>query len=115
VFRLRSECAKLGETQLYKSAHTEFAQSQINPRFDQQSHYNPDTNRCYVEIDMRNNFLFTRNLYDGQTGDMLAWISETPAGDSKEGMIFTKNEQSNQDFQGADSYINQMMHDDRSH
>ena len=45
MFRLRSECAKLGEKILAEnpSGNDNFIDSQV-------SHYNPLTNRCYVEL-----------------------------------------------------------------
>jgi len=74
VFRLRSECAKLGEGILAKnpSGNDNFGDSQV-------SHYNPLTNRCYVETDSQNADLSKplvvhRFLWDGQTGEMLAWV-----------------------------------------
>src|SRR3990172_1063562 len=44
VFRLRSECAKLGEKILENNTvGSAVTQSQV-------SHYDPQTNRCYVEL-----------------------------------------------------------------
>jgi hypothetical protein len=42
VFHLRSECAELGEKLLLKLYDSVY--------YDQESHYNPQTNRCYVEV-----------------------------------------------------------------
>ena len=47
VFHLRSECAKFGEKIMDGNI--------IGPALyqDQVSHYNPKTNRCYVELDVQ--------------------------------------------------------------
>lgn len=76
IFTLRTKCTELGdkifENNLIGSALT---QSQV-------SHYNPNTNRCYVELDVSTVDLtkvggyHTRTLYDGQTREMLVHISD---------------------------------------
>ena len=72
VFHLRSECAALGKKILDSSlVGPALYQSQV-------SHYEPRTNRCYVELTIqtadphRFNDHFGRYLYDGQTGELLA-------------------------------------------
>jgi hypothetical protein len=73
-FTLRSKCAELGEKILAGNIiGGALTQSQV-------SHYNPATNRCYVELDVHMADLDkfdeynTRNVFDGQTGEMLARI-----------------------------------------
>jgi hypothetical protein len=73
IFNLRSQCADLGQKIL--------DQNVINSALAQEesSHYNPKTNRCYVELDVHSADLTKardvddRYLYDGQTKDKLAF------------------------------------------
>lgn len=72
VFNLRSECAKLGKKIMEDnpSGNSNYYESQV-------SHYNPATNRCFVEVDHQITnegvpFVLHRSLYDGQTGELLA-------------------------------------------
>jgi hypothetical protein len=74
IFALRSKCAELGERILAGNIiGSALTQSQV-------SHYNPATNRCYVELDVHMADLDkfdeynTRNVFDGQTGELLARI-----------------------------------------
>lgn len=74
MFHLRSECGVLGR-KLLKDNPVDWPLSAV-----QISHYNQKTNRCYVEIDVHKaNLLessqayFQQTLYDGQTGNTLAW------------------------------------------
>ena len=76
VFNLRSKCAELGEKILDGNIiGSALAQEHV-------SHYDPKTNRCYVELDVHMADLSkwddyrSRNLYDGQTGEILAWTRD---------------------------------------
>lgn len=77
VFNLRSQCAKLGED--IKRAN------QVSPVLDQSetTHYEPRTNRCYVELFVQAGeppaHWFTRRLFDGQTAEMLAIVELRPS------------------------------------
>ncbi len=70
VFHLRSECAALGEKILDASI--------VGPALykSQISHYNPQTNRCYVELTVQNAdttkplLYLSRYLYDGHWRDI---------------------------------------------
>lgn len=73
VFNLRSKCAELGKKTLEQNIIVPtLAQEQV-------SHYDPKTNRCYVELDVHMADLtkyedsYARYLHDGQTGEILAW------------------------------------------
>jgi hypothetical protein len=116
VFQLRSQCAKLGEQMLQDifigSALTE----------DQLSHYEPRTNRCYVEVTVRTvdltkpNPYINRTLYDGQTKELLAF-ARTEKG-VKSGMVFDRqgpstNPTKNLGWEDASAYIDEKMLDDR--
>jgi hypothetical protein len=87
VFNLRSQCAKLGkEVEQANPASPVLTQSEV-------SHYDPRTNRCYVELYVGDgdppvsgadttpvqSFWFSRRLFDGQTGDMLAVVEVRPS------------------------------------
>src|SRR5712692_1543143 len=74
VFNLRSKCAELGEKIMERNIiGSALTQSQV-------SHYDAETNRCYVELDVNTGDLtkfddyYSRTLFDGQTGEMLAHI-----------------------------------------
>ena len=73
VFHLRSECAKLGAKILNdNSVGRALSQSQL-------SHYNSNTNRCYIELTVQSADMtkapeiMSRYLFDGQTEEMLAF------------------------------------------
>jgi hypothetical protein len=74
VFNLRSRCVALGDQILEANTiGSALTQSQV-------SHYEPRTNRCYVELTIQTADLskptsqhyMNRVLYDGQTKEMLA-------------------------------------------
>jgi hypothetical protein len=71
VFNLRSKCAELGQKILDgNTIGSALTQEQV-------SHYNPKTNRCYVELDVHTADLTKpwtvddRFLFDGQTSELL--------------------------------------------
>ena len=74
VFNLRSKCAELGEKILKNTAIGDGLKK------DQVSHYEPKTNRCYVQLTAWNDNQakgddnFQQYLFDGQTGQVLAAI-----------------------------------------
>jgi hypothetical protein len=74
IFNFRSRCADLGKTIMDGDAHGPAVS------LSQASHYDVKTNRCYVELDASNTgpkqegFDLTRTLFDGQTGEILAWL-----------------------------------------
>ncbi|MBU6431599.1 MAG: hypothetical protein KGJ58_00275 [Patescibacteria group bacterium] len=115
VFRLRSECATIGQKILGNNIiGSALIQSQV-------SHYNSETNRCYVKLTVQSANLsgdyFSNYLFDGQTGDLL--VSATQQKGKKEyGIIFNGpaktivSDSSETTFQSTDDYINQVMHDD---
>ncbi len=115
VFRLRSECAVLGQKILDNNViGSALTQSQV-------SHYNPATNRCYVQLTVQSANLsgdyFSNYLFDGQTGEMLA--SATKQKRKKDfGNIFSgpaktsKSNPSSTTFDSTNDYINEVMNDD---
>jgi len=83
---------------------------------DQVSHYDPKTNRCYVELDVHQADLTrldeysARYLHDGQTGEILAWSQ------SKNGVQtgFVSGALGlNSDASTANAKIDDLMADDR--
>jgi hypothetical protein len=74
VFNLRTKCAELGDKILrLHPVGAPFTQ-------DQTSHYDPKTNRCYVDLvatDYKDSV--TETLFDGHSREMLVWI-ETKKG-----------------------------------
>ncbi len=115
IFQLRSACAILGQNILDDNVvGVALSESQV-------SHYDPSTNRCYVEVDVQTadltkglNYLH-RVLYDGQTGEMLA-SAKLERGE-KSGMVFDKQHNAtnltNAGWDDASSYIDAKMADDR--
>lgn len=115
VFHLRSACAALGQKILEgNSIGSALTQDQI-------SHYNPNINRCYVELDIQTadqtkqlDYL-NRVLFDGQTKEMLAFARIQKG--QKVGMVYDKQYRrttpDNAGWDDAISYIDAMMADDR--
>jgi hypothetical protein len=77
IFDLRSKCAVLGEKILADNfIGSALAQEQV-------SHYDPQTNRCYVKLEVhtadlaapQDRFKDHTYLYDGQTHEMLVWAT----------------------------------------
>ena len=107
VFNLRSECAKLGDKLLSENTvGRALSQSQI-------SHYNPRTNRCHVELTVqtadqtRPLDVMSKYLFDGQTGEMLAYAKVEKG--TQSGMAFNKV---GMGFDEAVKYIDQTMNDE---
>jgi hypothetical protein len=118
VFNLRSKCAELGE-KILKNNLIGIALTQ-----DELSHYDPITNRCYVELtvqnaDMSKSDYFNQYLFDGQTGEMLATIQNDKRG--KGGYVYDNQHHfplpvpydANAVYLGALAYIDEKMADDR--
>ena len=131
VFHLRGECAALGEKILKRK------QDDLEPwlnsatyawwhNVSQVSHYSPETNRCYVELTTEtssrhdsNYDAWSRELYDGQTKEMLGMTrQEVASGNSPKkdtGMVFVSAPTQYDDtFKGASKYIDDAMEDDRT-
>jgi hypothetical protein len=116
VFRLRSACAALGQKILDDNAPVGLALSK-----SQVSHYDPSTNRCYVELDIvdtpKGEFHFYhRALFDGQTGEVLAFANVEKKW-QKSGKVFDKQHDTtnlnNAGWDDANDYIDAKMADDR--
>ena len=107
VFHLRSECADLGVKILNGNlVGIAVTQSQV-------SHYDPKSNRCYVELTVQSANLkapteyYATYLYDGQTGEMLAFAKMEKG--AKSGLAFKK---SISGFDDVTSYIADLMRDE---
>jgi len=115
VFHLRSECAQLGEKLLAANVVG------IALTHDQVSHYDPKTNRCYVQVTVQTNDptksgdYYATYLYDGQTSEMLAW-GRIEHG-KKSGIVFglAPPDEKGPDvfWDQAVHYMNEKMDDDR--
>jgi len=111
VFNLRSKCAEFGEKVLNGNS--------IGPALTQEqvSHYDPKTNRCYVElwVHMADLTKFqdyeARYVFDGQTGEMLASAQNKKG--VKTGFVQGGNVDSVLDFNAATLKIDGLMADDR--
>jgi hypothetical protein len=112
VFSLRSQCAELGQ-KIMENNVVGVALTQ-----GQASHYNPRTNRCYIELTIQTAdttaqlACLNRVLYDGQTNEMLAFA--TMKNGQKTGAVFVKTELTSENFfDSASAFIDKMMEDDR--
>jgi hypothetical protein len=113
VFKLRSECAVLGD-KLLENHFVGSAQAH-----DAVSHYDPNTNRCYIQLTVHTADLDADNpnhatyLYDGQTREMLALA--TIRNGQKSGIVFGVAPKQSDDhgFGFAGKYIHSKMDDDR--
>ena len=111
VFALRSKCAELAE----KVLEDNIIGNALT--HDVKSHYTPDTNRCYVELDVSaadltqfNERPYSRYLYDGQTKEMLA--TSKVEKDKKTGIIFVPADML-AGYDKANAMIDSLMADDR--
>jgi hypothetical protein len=83
---------------------------------EQVSHYDPKSNRCYVELTVhmadltRYDEYFSRFLYDGQTGEMLA--SSLSEKGVKRGFVMGSSG-GGVGFDAANAKIDALMTDDR--
>jgi hypothetical protein len=121
IFHLRSECAEIGE-----KLRLELHDSSI--RYEDETHYDPATNRCFVAIRswegtlqdgvLTNPHLITTFLYDGQTKKMLAYYGRVGCltqSDCKDtGRIFVDSAESS-DAHQAEKFITKTMSDDYKH
>ena len=114
VFDLRSKCAELGEKIMTKTVVADALEK------NQLSHYEPKTNRCYVQLTVWNPNLakgdeyFQQYLFDGQTGQMLAAIRREKG--TRSGDIYSDpsplSGNSDELYVDAAMFINKMMTDD---
>jgi hypothetical protein len=109
VFNLRSKCAELG--------HNILADNIIGSALaqDQVSHYDPRSNRCYVELDVHTADLNkewdydARYLYDGQTSELLVSAVKIKGHET----AFIKVSPGGFDYTTALGKIQDLMEDDR--
>jgi hypothetical protein len=115
VFNLRPKCAELGEKILKNTVIGDGLKK------DQLSHYEPKTNRCYVELTVWNDNpdkggeYFRQDLLDGQTGQVLAAIHREKGVRSGDISIDPSPLNGNPDelYLDASIFISKMMADDR--
>jgi hypothetical protein len=115
VFNLRSKCADLGEKIMKDTVIADALKK------NQISHYEPRTNRCYVQLTIWNDNLakgddyFQQYLYDGQTGQVLAAVHREKGTRSGEISIDPSPLSGNPDelYVDASIFISKMMADDR--
>jgi hypothetical protein len=115
VFNLRSKCAELGEKIMQNTVVGDALKK------DQVSHYEPKTNRCYVQLTVWNPDLakgddyFQQSLFDGQTGQVLAAIRREKGTRSGEISVdpYPPNGNSDELYIDASMFISKMMADDR--
>lgn len=113
VFSLRSKCSELGD----KILENNFVGNALTQEV--KSHYNPETNRCYVELDVHAADLsqyeehpISRYLFDGQTKDMLASSKREKGRNS--GSIYDPDDIM-AGYDKANAMIDSLMADDRKH
>ncbi len=143
VFNLRTRCAELASkiSSEHDTTGSDIAAIQKKPPFltqEQVSHYDPKTNRCYVELrvtvdlallmalpngnaqaaKMKNDVLkhfepdyVERHLYDGQTGEELAYLQKGMIGVAPTGEI--KGRLGKVEWFDAAAEMDNLMADDR--
>ena len=114
VFQLRSICADLGQ-RILEGNYIRSALYQ-----DQSSRYDPQTNRCYVEMRVRtadprqHSDRVGRYLYDGRTREMLAFAQIQNG--KKSGRVFDLHHRTttfeNAGWDDASEYMDAMMTDE---
>lgn len=114
IFNLRSRCAELGEKIMQKTVAGDALKK------NQLSHYEPKTNRCYVQLTVWNpnpakgDEDFQQYLFDGQTGQVLAAIRRQKG--TRSGDIYSDPSplSGNPDelYLDASMFISKMMLDD---
>jgi hypothetical protein len=115
VFDLRSKCVELGEKIMKNTVIGDALKK------DQVSHYEPKTNRCYVQLTIwstdpaKESEYFQRYLFDGQTGQELAAIRREKGIRSGDIFIDPSPLNGNPDelYVDASLFISKMMADDR--
>jgi nitrate reductase alpha subunit len=115
VFDLRTKCAELGDKIMKNTVIGDALKK------DQLSHYEPKTNRCYVQLTVWNanpakgDEYFQQYLFDGQTGQVLAAIRREKGVRSGEISIDPSPLNGNSDelYVDASIFISKMMADDR--
>jgi hypothetical protein len=149
VFQLRTACASLSEKlmriRMADTArvegkvgyHVDAFNTDLKDQFDQTSHYDPATNRCYallirsyartdsktVVVNGKREPLYNsieeQYLLDGQTGEMLAFTKEITAAPvaggeiTREGEVYEMRRTVSTSWQDASDYIGKKMADDR--
>ena len=107
VPRLGSECAEKGKLMLLGTV--------IDPALTkyQTSHYDAHTNRCYVDLTVRSANNVNRNLFDGQTNDLLAVARIQNC--KKIGMMIDRRDGKlkHAEWDAATAYINAAMANER--
>lgn len=102
-FRFRGECVRLGKKKLAATEEELYPTERYSNwtySFSEEAHYDPRSNRCFVEIDNHESDKarplfeeFDRDLYDGQTDDLLAFTQNRPQKDGiaemHNAMVFT--------------------------
>ena len=119
VFDLRSKCAVLGD----KVMSENYIGSALT--HNQISHYNPETNHCYVKLEVstadlttpKERFIRDEYLYDGQTKESLAYAYWD--GNQKSAMIFSDSlkkfvhDPTLPTYEETDNLIDQFVAEDR--
>ena len=118
VFNLRSKCNELGEKILHDNVLSAIVIGGPRRFHLQVSHYNPKTNRCYVELDISDGDLLTGPtggtdyfLYDGQTGQLLAFAKNDHG--TKTGFGSNSVTPAGSPYDEALEKIHNLMDDDR--
>jgi hypothetical protein len=119
IFNLRSKCADLGAKMLQDDGGGVEVLNNDPKRMvfvsrEQTSYYNPNTNRCYVEMYSNkvspkyDDMYSMRAVYDGQTGELLADTFTR----QNNTISFVKDGKAN-DIEAAQAKMDSLMADDR--
>ena len=111
VFNLRSRCVELADKMVQEFWNAN------NVSQWARSHYDPRTNRCYVEFNVEKKALYvSRSLFDGQTKDVIAFAEIYP-NNKRSGKVYDRQHKptslDNDGWDDANKYIDEMMAEDR--
>jgi hypothetical protein len=114
LFKLRSDCAQIGQTKLNRLSN-----GVAELRYEVATRYDPITSHCYVEINWRrrkddpeHRNLSGIDLYDGQSDELLADVSVNRDGTNKVGHVWDQHhntDHSNDLYFDAMDYIYRVM------
>jgi hypothetical protein len=119
-FDLRSKCAELGD-----KMEPDYGVVGVALKSDMVTHYNPETNRCYVQFTATKNLSYnypstpenylTTTVYDGQTKEQLVYAEQN--GDKSHGMIWSREsfDERYTTFDKAQAEVDRLMGEEGAH
>jgi len=114
IFDLRTKCQQIVDKDVQEFSIAMVGNALVS---DVKSHYNPVTNHCYAEVDVRKNFSFnypdtptnyySMALYDAQTRDLL--MTTDQKGEKRSGIDWTAQDHYKQTYDQIADKIQLLM------